>query len=248
MFDSLYQFLNTTFGYTHPLHPTQVNMPIGLTVAALIFTMVVIIFRKNELMATIRAIFVLAFLFMFPTVFAGYMDWQHFYDGVWFFPIEIKMILAGVLFVLLFLGILLAGKSERKGKVLVIALAAFCTTVALGYLGSEIVFGARAPESKQYPQGQALFLGHCSGCHPQGGNILKPYMPLIHSDKLDNFMDFVAWIRKPKKPMPKFSPNKVSNEQAQQLYSYLSSLWGPMAEKRDKEEMGKGKTGQGDMD
>jgi mono/diheme cytochrome c family protein len=248
MFDGLYQFIYNNFGYAHPLHPTQVNMPIGLTVGAFVFILVVVVFGKKELMSTARATLLLALLFILPTVAAGFMDWQHFFGGVWFFPIEITMILAGVLFVLLLLATLLAGKPERKGIVLLLTFTAFCTAVTLGFLGAQIVFRADAPISKQHPQGQAIYLGNCSGCHPRGSNILKPNMPIIKSDKLDNFMDFVGWIRKPKKPMPEFSPKKISNEQAQQLYDYLSSLWGPMAEKKEKEEKGKGESAQGDME
>ena len=38
---------------------------------------------------------ILAFLGLFPTVLAGYVDWQHFYGGTWLFPIKMKMLLAG---------------------------------------------------------------------------------------------------------------------------------------------------------
>ena len=36
MFNFVYEFL-ARLGYTHPIHPTEVHMPIGLLVGALIF-------------------------------------------------------------------------------------------------------------------------------------------------------------------------------------------------------------------
>ena len=45
MFDFIYEMLQK-FGYTHPLHPTLTHLPIGLVLAAFVFGLIAIVFRK----------------------------------------------------------------------------------------------------------------------------------------------------------------------------------------------------------
>ena len=46
MLDAIYHFLNE-LGYHHPIHPTEVHMPIGLVVGALVFALVAGLFRRG---------------------------------------------------------------------------------------------------------------------------------------------------------------------------------------------------------
>jgi uncharacterized membrane protein len=106
MFNSVYEFLNS-LGYPHPIHPTEVHMPIGLVVGGLIFSVTAILFRRERLAMTPRHCILLAFIWVFPTMLLGYMDWQHFYGGAWLYPIKVKLTVAPLLTLVLFLAILL---------------------------------------------------------------------------------------------------------------------------------------------
>lgn len=224
--DQFYGFL-TSFGYQHPIHPTFVNMPIGLATGALLFGIVAFLSRRSSLKLSTRHCLVLALLFWFPAVIAGYMDWQHYYGGVWLYPIKIKIWLGLGLFVLLIIGIFISRKPQTSAGHLIVYILAFLVIGALGYFGGEIVFGGRAPETQQdHDTGEILFRGRCSGCHPYGGNILKPQDPIIGSSLLKTDEFFKGWIRNPTRPMPSFPPESISDEQVRDLYDYITEFWG----------------------
>jgi len=77
--------------------------------------------------------------------------------------------------------------------------------------------------------GQRLFNHNCSRCHPNGGNIIVPSLPLIGSSKLENFKTFLSFIRNPKMPdgsegvMPDFSKKLISDQDAKTLYGHIIS-------------------------
>ncbi len=88
-------------------------------------------------------------------------------------------------------------------------------------------------ESSQKPQAQSigakLFGDNCSGCHPNGGNIIVPNLPLKGSRVLATYKDFTAFIRSPKMPdgsqgaMPAFPESKITDQQAKELYHFVKS-------------------------
>ncbi|MDA8165185.1 MAG: c-type cytochrome [Desulfobacteraceae bacterium] len=225
MFEGFYDFLDNALGYTHPLHPTMVNMPIGLSVAALVFSLGAVVLKKDQLRVSAYHSLLLALAFVFPTVLAAVMDWFEFYGGAWLFPIKVKVGLAAFLFLVLILGTAVARRPGRSTALVLVCCLAVVNVTALGYFGAEIVFGNRAPRGTPFKEGQRIFLHNCTGCHPYGGNILKPKMAIIGSDKLDSQKTFIDWIRKPKAPMPPFLPSDISDVQAGKLYEYLASLW-----------------------
>lgn len=238
MFDGFYHALEA-IGYFHPVHPTQVNMPIGLVVGALVLGIVAFWSKNAWVDKAARYTYIVAFLFIFPTVAGAFMDWQHFYHGVWLFPIRIKVGLSCFFFIVLIAGILVGHKSQRITiPLLLIYLISMVTVVALGNYGADLVFGNRAPHVLQYTTGEYLFRGNCSGCHPYGGNILKPKIAVIGSDKLDSSRELTTWIRSPKPPMPAFSPQDISQEQTSALYQYLTFLWSSDQEGSGHEEGG----------
>jgi mono/diheme cytochrome c family protein len=103
--------------------------------------------------------------------------------------------------------------------------------VGLGYFGGTLVFGARVKAAPQeFKVGMGIFDNNCSGCHPHGGNIIKPNLPLIRAPELAQFDSFVAFIRNPtlpdgsKGPMPDFPEKKISQKQAEQLYQYITEV------------------------
>ena len=233
IFNPFYYAL-TAIGYTDPIHPPLTHMPIALVVAAVIFGFAGLVLRKPFLNRMARYCLLLAWLFIFPTVLLGFMDWQHFYQGAALFPIIVKISLASFLFILLSLGLFLiiSGRKESKA-LLVIYVIAFFTVGALGYLGGRLVFGGRAPAAPPALQaGRVLFVDNCMACHPNGGNAIMPDAIITGSDNLTDFHIFLTWIRNPrldngqKGPMPQFLAWKINDRQARQLYDYLIGVLG----------------------
>jgi len=86
---------------------------------------------------------VIGFVFWFPTVAVGILDWIHFYGGSpKMTEILIKLVLAGVLFLVLLANILLFKQGQNKPLIpLVFTLAGTILVSAIGFYGGEIVFG-----------------------------------------------------------------------------------------------------------
>ena len=161
-------------GFADPIYPPLTHIPIGLVVAALIFGLGGWLMRRPAWSQAARYCLGLAWLFIFPTVLLGFMDWQHYYQGAWLRPIVVKIGRASSLFVLLSIGLLLVitGREESKA-LLVIYVIAFLTVGGLGYFGGRLVFGGRAPAAPPALQaGQGLFENNCMACHPNGGNAI----------------------------------------------------------------------------
>jgi mono/diheme cytochrome c family protein len=84
--------------------------------------------------------------------------------------------------------------------------------------------------------GAKIFADRCASCHPDGGNVVIPDLPLQGSRVLGNFRTFLAFIRHPKMPdgsqgaMPSFSKSLVTDRQARQLYHYITFGKGPAAQ------------------
>ena len=87
-------------------------MPIGLVTGALVLGFVAWFFRRPSLWQAARYCLILALIFLIPTALLGYMDWQYYYAGAWLFYIKMKLILAGVLLVLLSIGLIVTRKPE----------------------------------------------------------------------------------------------------------------------------------------
>jgi mono/diheme cytochrome c family protein len=141
MVDSLYAFMNR-LGYTDPLHPPFTHMPIGLITGALVFFLVAVIFQRRILVLTARHVSILAFIFVFPTILFGVLDWLHFFRGVLLVPIRFKMSLASAVLVILAAGIVLGkGVKVRTAPLMILYALAFVCVVGLGYFGGRLVFG-----------------------------------------------------------------------------------------------------------
>lgn len=233
IFNPLYNALYA-IGFTDPIHPPLTHMPIALVVAALIFGFTGWILRRPLLSLAGRYCLVLGWLFIFPTVLLGFMDWQHFYQGAWLSPIIAKVGLASCLFVLLSIGLMLifTGRQESKA-LLVIYVIAFFTVGGLGYFGGRLVFEGRAPYAPANLQpGKRLFENNCMACHPNGGNAIVAQYLLNGSDNLVDFDKFRAFIRNPRLdsgsrgPMPVFSTEKLSDAEARVLYDYVKYEFG----------------------
>lgn len=228
MFDSIYRLLEQ-IGYPHPIHPTEVHMPIGLIVGALIFRIAAVLLRRPALAQTAHYCTILAFLFLFPTILFGFMDWQHFYAGAWLYPIKIKLILAAVLIVWIFAGLFYIHKKGIASRFVLMNYAiSFVLVVIIGYFGGNLVYGGERPKAPEsYLAGMDIFNANCVACHPKGGNIVEPNLPILNSAYTRSPAAFLAFIRDPKRPngspgaMPSFSDTKISDQQTSQLYEYI---------------------------
>jgi uncharacterized membrane protein len=228
MFDSFYDFLDK-IGYLHPIHPAMTHMPIGLVVGSLFLGTAGWLSNRPALARSAYFTLVLAFLFWFPTIVFGLMDWQRYYGGAWLHSIKLKLILASLLFLLLMVGVLLGYRDQTRIKrLLPIYVLCFMNVTALGYFGGQLVYGGRTPgASVEFRTGQRLFDSNCSGCHAHGGNAILPNYPLRNAPVLEKLDDFRKFIRDPrvpsgaKGPMPAFPPAKISDSQVSDLYDYI---------------------------
>lgn len=234
MLDVIYKSLEA-IGYYHPIHPTEVHMPIGLIVGGLGFHLAALVFRRPALAQAARYCFILAFLFMFPTVIFGIMDWQHYHSGLWLHAIKIKLILSGILLALLSGSVVINREGVGRPALLVpIYVLSFLTVVALGYYGGELVLGGRAPNiPPSFGRAGSIFEAQCALCHPGGLSVTYPQLPLRNTLQLANLETFVNHLRNPRLPngspgtMPPIPEGSLSDEQAWELYQYIIHVAGP---------------------
>ena len=83
------------------------------------------------------------------------------------------------------------------------------------------------------PEGQSAaeqFNQTCSACHPEGGNVFKPHLPLKKAPQLEDFDAFLSYLRSPKARdgsdsiMPPFSFESCPDEQARAIYQEILRL------------------------
>ncbi len=129
-------------GYTHPFHPVLTHLVVGPVIAAFLISLFGWIFKRPGLLRTARHLTVFAFVLWFFTAAMGFIDWQHFYSEQVMTPIIMKMILAGVLFVVLLATILLNRRlpMDSKYPILLYAASTICV-LGLGYFGGNLVYG-----------------------------------------------------------------------------------------------------------
>ncbi len=129
-------------GFTHPLHPALTHIPMGMVMGAFFFGLAGVGLKKPELLKSATHCIGLGLLFILPTAFAGYLDWQHTYEGTWEMLIIIKMVLAVVITVLMGIAFQLGRKEETDPKILlaVYILCLLCA-VGLGFSGGELQYG-----------------------------------------------------------------------------------------------------------
>ena len=231
MLNSLYDLLDS-IGYLHPIHPAMTHMPIGLVVGSLLMGIAARVLSHPPLARAAYYTLVLALIFLFPTVAFGLMDWERYYAGAWLHPIQMKMILATVLFLLLVVGVVMGHRKQGQSPWLLPVYAlCFMTVTALGYFGGQLVYGGRTPHaSPEFRPGERVFDSNCSGCHAHGGNSILPDYPLRGAPALERYDDFIRFIRDPtlsngaKGPMPAFPATRISDEQAHQLYDYITQV------------------------
>jgi len=137
----IFEFL-AKIGFTHPVHPALTHIPMGMVMGAVTFRLVSFLPRSKFLARTGYHCIILGLLGMFPTAFAGYLDWQHTFGGAWEFLIILKICLAAVLTIVL-LTIAIIDDPENPGfdkKTLFYLLTLFLA-IGLGFSGGELQYG-----------------------------------------------------------------------------------------------------------
>jgi cytochrome c6 len=73
--------------------------------------------------------------------------------------------------------------------------------------------------------GEALFMKHCSVCHPDGGNIINPQKTLHKKDRTTNNIksakDIIGKMRNPGTGMTPFDSNVISDKDAREIAEYI---------------------------
>jgi uncharacterized membrane protein len=141
MTELIFEILETV-GFAHPLHPAITHIPMGMVMGAFFFGLAAIVFKNSDFSRTAQHCVVLALIFILPTIIAGYLDWQHTFDGEWEFLIKLKIVLALVFTALLTVAYKLGNKEEVNPKILFIVYAlCLACAVGLGFSGGELQYG-----------------------------------------------------------------------------------------------------------
>lgn len=141
--DRIYKFFDA-IGYANLFHAPLTRMPTGLVVGAIVLAFLAYRYNRPDFAKASRYLLILALFFLIPASLSGIMDWQHNYNGVWVFAIEIKIILSALLLPLLALGIYITRKNEVCSRgILAIYVLYFLIVVVLGYLGGGLVMGGK---------------------------------------------------------------------------------------------------------
>lgn len=141
MTETIFNFLST-IGFTHPLHPAMTHIPMGMVMGAVSFRLASLVPRFKFLARTGYHCIVLGLLGIAPTVFTGFLDWQHTYGGEWEFLIILKMILATALTIVL---IVIIAKDDpenpRLNNKTFLYLFTVLIAIGLGFSGGELQYG-----------------------------------------------------------------------------------------------------------
>ena len=128
MIGHFYQFLYS-LGYSEPIHPAVVHIPIGILTGAFVLGVLSYCFHGPMTGRAARYAAVISFVSLFPALLFGFMDWQHFFAAGWLFQIKVKLALACALFVLTAVA-MVAGRGSDRTSGRTCALYALCLLVA----------------------------------------------------------------------------------------------------------------------
>jgi uncharacterized membrane protein len=140
MIENLYGLLKA-IGFTHPLHPLLVHVPMGMVIGTVVFSLAGLIWQKENLDQTAYHCSVLALVAVIPTIIAGILDWQHAFGGEWRTLIVVKFVLGILLTVLLAIAVVLKQKGASRKQLLILYFLCLACAGGLGFSGGELVYG-----------------------------------------------------------------------------------------------------------
>ena len=112
----------------------------------------------------------------------------------------------------------------KKSTILILTISGLIVCAGATIFPGNTAFGA--------PDGASLYAVNCGVCHPNGGNIINPALPVTGSAKLKSLAAFTAYNRNPLKDdgsasvMPAFPQDKISDEEMKLIYEYSLTLKG----------------------
>jgi len=105
----------------------------------------------------------------------------------------------------------------------------FACVVGAGYFGASLVYPETSLASPdQFRDGENLYAANCASCHPGGGNVINPALPVVGSPHLKDLNTFTKFNRNPLRPdgskgvMPAYPKEKISDEQMKLIYEYVN--------------------------
>jgi uncharacterized membrane protein len=141
MVETIFEFLNG-MGFKHPLHPALTHIPMGMVMGAVTFRLASFLPKMKFLAKTGYHCIVLGLLGIAPTVFTGYLDWQHTYGGTMEFLIGLKITLAVILTGLLIAIIVMDDpENPRLNIQTLFYVLIVLVAVGLGFSGGELQYG-----------------------------------------------------------------------------------------------------------
>jgi cytochrome c6 len=85
--------------------------------------------------------------------------------------------------------------------------------------------GCRTGDRESGQSGQELFMIHCSGCHPNGGNVVYPQKTLdrmtLAANGITTPAGIVAKMRHPDAGMKQFDREAISDDDAGKVAKYI---------------------------
>lgn len=92
-------------------------------------------------------------------------------------------------------------------------------------LAAALAFGVAACAPGSGASGEALFKTHCAGCHPDGGNTIRPTKTLSRVHREANGIrtagDVASVIRNPGPGMPSFPEGMIPRRDAVKIGEYV---------------------------
>jgi uncharacterized membrane protein len=140
MIESIYAALQKV-GFTHPLHPVLVHVPMGMIIGMFVFSLLGLKWKKGYLLQTAFHCSVLALISIIPVILAGLMDWQHSLNGEWKTLIIVKMVLSCVLTLLLVYAVIIRNRGASPRHLLFVYTLCLACAGGLGYSGGQLVYG-----------------------------------------------------------------------------------------------------------
>jgi uncharacterized membrane protein len=140
MIESIFALLQKV-GFTHPLHPMLVHVPMGMIIGMFVFSLLGLKWTKGPLPQTAYHCSVLALASVVPVILAGVMDWQHSLNGDWKTLIIIKMVLSFILTLLLVYAVVVRNRGASPKHLFAVYCLCMVCAAGLGYSGGELVYG-----------------------------------------------------------------------------------------------------------
>jgi cytochrome c6 len=114
------------------------------------------------------------------------------------------------------------GREETMKRMAKIAAMAVCASLAIP---AAALYGAEKSKSK----GAELFRQHCSACHPDGGNIIKPALTLHKKEReargFKTAKDIVGKMRNPGPGMTRFDAKTMPDKDAMEIAEYILNTY-----------------------